>query len=135
MPVFDKHFTLAEARAALPALRRRLLRVQEMLAEVRRSQGDGDGVQVVVLRGNGKGPILSGDGGHKEERKREAQRLIEGIAEEGIQIKDLERGLVDFPHFLGGDPAHEVYLCWHLGEDTIAYWHEIEAGYGGRTPL
>ncbi len=133
MSVFEKHFTLTEARAALPALRRRLLRVQEMLAEVRRSQGEG--AQVVVLRGDGKGPILAGDGGRKEDRKREAQRLIEEIAEEGIQIKDLERGLVDFPHFLDGDPAHEVFLCWHLGEDTIGFWHEIEAGYGGRTPL
>lgn len=133
MSVFEKHFTLTEARAALPALRRRLLRVQEMLAEVRRSQGEG--AQVVVLRGDGKGPILAGDEGRKEDRKREAQRLIEEIAEEGIQIKDLERGLVDFPHFLDGDPAHEVFLCWHLGEDTIGFWHEIEAGYGGRTLL
>lgn len=131
MPIFGKHFTVVEARASLPALRRRLLRVQELLAEARRAQSVNGAAQTVVMRGNGKGPILSGTGKSKEE----AQRLIEGIAEEGIQIKDLERGLVDFPHFLQGDSSHEVFLCWHLGEDTIGYWHEIEAGFGGRTPL
>jgi len=131
MPIFHKHFTIAEARATLPALRRSLLRVQELLAEARRAQSSEGANQTVVMRGNGKGPILSGVGKPKEE----AQKLIEEIAEEGIQIKDLERGLVDFPHFLNNDPAHEVYLCWHLGEDTIEYWHEIEAGIAGRTRL
>ena len=131
MATFRKHFTLAEARAALPALRRRLLRIQELLAEARRAQTAQGAAPTLVLRGNGKGPILSGAGRAKEE----AQRLIEGIADGGIQIKDLERGLVDFPHFLGGDPAREVFLCWHLGEDTIEYWHDIDAGFAGRTRL
>ncbi len=131
MPIFAKHFTLPEARAALPALRRRLLRIAALLAEVRRAQETAGGAQIVVMRGNGKGPILSGVGKQKEE----AQRLIEEIADEGIQIKDLERGLVDFPYFLYGDPTREVFLCWHLGEDTIAWWHEIEAGIAGRLPL
>lgn len=131
MPIFPKHFTLAEARAALPALRRRLLRIGEVLAEARRATELPGAEQVVILRGNGKGPIVSGAGRWKGE----AQRLIEKIVDEGIQIKDLERGLVDFPHFLGGDPAREVFLCWHLGEDTIEHWHEIDAGIAGRNPL
>jgi len=129
--IFPKHFTLAEARAALPALRRRLLRIGELLAEARRAPDAPGPSHVVILRGNGKGPIVSGAGRWKEE----AQRLIEEVADEGIQVKDLERGLVDFPHFLGGDPAREVFLCWHLGEDTIEFWHEIDAGIAGRRPL
>lgn len=131
MAIFPKHFTLAEARAALPALRRRLLRIGELLAEARRAPDAPGPSHVVILRGNGKGPIVSGAGRWKEE----AQRLIEEVADEGIQVKDLERGLVDFPHFLGGDPAREVFLCWHLGEDTIEFWHEIDAGIAGRRPL
>ena len=131
MPVFSKHFTVPEARAALPSLRRRLLRIQELLAEARRAQASEGAVSTMILRGNGKGPVLTGSGNAKQE----AQRLIEEIAGEGIQIKDLERGLVDFPYFLYGDPTREVFLCWHLGEDTIEYWHEIEAGFGGRLPL
>lgn len=131
MPLFAKHFTLPEARAALPALRRRLLRIADLLAEIRRAQATEGAGQTIVMRGNGKGPILFGAGKQKEE----AQRLIKEIADEGIQIKDLERGLVDFPYFLYGDPSREVFLCWHLGEDTIGYWHEIEAGIAGRMPL
>lgn len=125
MPQFDKHFTLAQARAALPDLRRRLRRLQDLLAELRTTQA------TTVLRGNGKGPVLTGTGGKKDE----AQRLIEAIAADGIQLKEVQRGLVDFPHFLDGDPTHEVFLCWHLGEDTIEFWHEIEAGFAGREPL
>lgn len=131
MAHFTTHFTLAEARAALPALRRRLLRIQDLLAEARRAQEAEGAARSLVLRGNGHGPVLSGAGRFREQ----AQRLIEEIAAEGIQIKDLERGLVDFPHFLGGAPAREVFLCWHLGEDTITDWHEVEAGYAGRRPL
>ena len=131
MPMFAKHFTLPQARATLPGLRRRLLRIGELLAEIRRAQDVAGGVRTIVMRGNGKGPILTGVGKQKEE----AQRLIEEIADEGIQIKDLERGLVDFPHFLYGDPTREVFLCWHLGEDSIEWWHEIEAGIAGRLRL
>ncbi len=131
MAQFSTHFTVAEARAALPALRRRLLRVQELLAEARRAQEAEGAAPPIVLRGNGSGPILTGAGRFQQQ----AQQLVKDIAGEGIQIKDLERGLVDFPHFLSADPAHEVFLCWHLGEDTITTWHEIEAGYAGRRSL
>ena len=47
-------------------------------------------------------------------------------------LRDLDRGLVDFPAILEG---REVYLCWERGEDEIAWWHDLEAGYGGRQPL
>ena len=47
-------------------------------------------------------------------------------------IRDLERGLVDFPALIDG---REVYLCWQLGETDIAFWHELETGFGSRRPL
>lgn len=134
MPIFEKHFTVAEARSTLPDLRRKLLRIQDLLAEIKAHQERRGAQAPIILRGNGKGPLITQvpDGNKK---KKLAQQLIEGIAESGIQIKDLQRGLVDFPHFFDGDQDREVFLCWHLGEDTIEYWHEIEAGYGGRQPL
>jgi hypothetical protein len=131
MSVYKKHFTITEARASLPELRRKLLRINDLIAEIRKKQEEEGSALMTIVRGNGKGPILSGVGHQKEE----AQRLIEGIADDGIQIKDLQRGLVDFPHFLNGDSTREVLLCWHLGEDTIEFWHEIEAGYAGRQPI
>lgn len=133
MAMFKKHFTVAEARAVLPEVRRQILRIQDLLAEIRARQDvEGQGPPV-ILRGNGKGPIITE--APENDQKQEAQRLIESIADRGIQIKDLQSGLIDFPHFLYGNPSREVFLCWHLGEDTINFWHEIEAGYAGRQPL
>ena len=47
-------------------------------------------------------------------------------------VRDIDRGLIDFPAILDG---REAYLCWELGEAGIGYWHDLEAGYGGRQPL
>ena len=65
----------------------------------------------------------------------EAYRLylaIEGIRELGVLLKDLDMGLLDFPHERDG---RVVFLCWHPPEERVGYWHEIEAGYPGRQPL
>ena len=50
----------------------------------------------------------------------------------GIVIRDVDRGLIDFPAIRDGE---EVYLCWELGEDSVEYWHDLESGYGGRRQL
>jgi len=50
----------------------------------------------------------------------------------GVLVKDLERGLLDFPHWREG---REVYLCWEYGEARIDYWHDTDSGYSGRQPL
>lgn len=49
-----------------------------------------------------------------------------------IQIKDLDRGLVDFPAIVSG---REVFLCWEKGEQDIEFWHDLDSGYSGREPL
>jgi len=64
-----------------------------------------------------------------------AQTFSRGLARleaMGVVLKDVERGLLDFPHWRAG---REVYLCWKLGERRIEYWHDIDAGYTGRQPL
>ena len=58
--------------------------------------------------------------------------LMSQIRDMGVLVKDLDKGLCDFP-FMKEDRV--VYLCWHLGEDAIGYWHDVEAGFGGREPL
>ena len=73
-------------------------------------------------------------------RKRECRvRLLadlDGVLREfqrrEIQIKDIERGLVDFPAIIGGK---EVFLCWEQDEEDIEFWHELDAGYAGRERL
>jgi hypothetical protein len=58
--------------------------------------------------------------------------LTSEICAEGCEIKDLHKGLVDFPTIWEG---REVFLCWQLGEPEVNFWHEIDAGFAGRQPL
>ena len=58
--------------------------------------------------------------------------LLRQVKEMGVHIKDVDKGLCDFPYMRNGKV---VYLCWHLGEDSITTWHDIEAGFAGREPL
>jgi hypothetical protein len=57
---------------------------------------------------------------------------IEELQELGVLVKDLDRGLVDFPCVHRG---RELLLCWQLGEDEVGYWHGLEDGFAGRRPL
>lgn len=55
--------------------------------------------------------------------------LLHQIHDMGIQVKDLTIGLIDF---VALHDDREIYLCWKVGEDSIQFWHEIEAGFSGR---
>lgn len=57
---------------------------------------------------------------------------LQQVRDLGVILKDVDKGLCDFPHMKGG---RVVYLCWMLGEETIGFWHDIESGFGGREPL
>ncbi|MBI3871757.1 MAG: DUF2203 domain-containing protein [candidate division Zixibacteria bacterium] len=59
-------------------------------------------------------------------------RLTAALEEKGIFVKDIDNGLVDFPHLRDNE---EVFLCWRIGEKTVAYWHDLESGFRGRQPL
>ncbi|HET6657643.1 MAG TPA: DUF2203 domain-containing protein [Gaiellaceae bacterium] len=89
--------------------------------------------------------VAGNGGGLDPSRVQDAQDAVEEVANEigllvadleaaGVQVKDLDRGLVDFPaqHPESGDL---VLLCWHLGEDRVAFWHGLEEGFAGRKPL
>jgi hypothetical protein len=60
------------------------------------------------------------------------QAVLLEFQQREIQIKDLERGLLDFPAIIGGK---EVFLCWEQDEEDIEYWHDLDAGYAGREHL
>lgn len=72
-------------------------------------------------------------------KRRRAEALVEQLNDwlaringRGIELKDLDQGLIDFRSDRGG---RIVYLCWRLGEERIAWWHDLDAGFGGRQPL
>jgi hypothetical protein len=68
----------------------------------------------------------------RERALQEARDTLAEMDEIGVQVKDLEKGLLDFPSVMEG---REVLLCWMQGEDGIGYWHTPEDGFAGRKPL
>ncbi len=71
----------------------------------------------------------------KRDLARDEERLqeyVQELSQLGVELKDFERGLIDFPHELDG---RVVYLCWQLGEEDLGFWHELDAGFAGRRPL
>ncbi|MGC8668007.1 MAG: DUF2203 domain-containing protein [Chthonomonadales bacterium] len=127
MPSFRKYFTLEEARAWLPQLRARFQRIHSLYAELHELRAAFEAAQRII-RGNGSSPKKTGF----EARAQELTAILQEIMAAGIEVKDIGRGLVDFPHLMDG---REVFLCWELSEDDIRYWHPIDAGYAGRVPL
>lgn len=67
-----------------------------------------------------------------DEAIREVDGIIEEIQQQGMFIKDLELGLVDFPAVIHGE---DVFLCWKLGEERVEYFHDYQSGYAGRRKL
>jgi hypothetical protein len=127
-------FTLAEAEAMLPQIRDELLAMREHKRQLDAIRED---IAALARRATGNGHARA-TGGAEQERLR-AQSLVdmlnEGLARMsalGVEVKGVDEGLVDWPHEREG---RVVYLCWRLGEGSIAWWHEIEAGFAGRNPL
>lgn len=124
--VHERHFTREEASALLP-------RIKEMLRELRSSKDQLTDTEAHEALSE----AAPGNGGGEEGKQvgaafLEVRRLLGAIEESGIVLRDIDRGLVDFPAVIDG---REVYLCWELGEDDVAYWHDLDSGYRGREPL
>ena len=129
-----RHFTPEEANAALAEVRP----LVERMVEARRAHAAALERQEELeghIRGNGGGipPATLAEAGAEVEREARAlTRLVDEIAVEGAQVKDVDEGLIDFPALRRGET---VLLCWKLGEDEIRYWHGLEDGFAGRRPL
>ena len=123
---FTKHYTRDEARALLPQIREWLATLNRLRAEVERYDQRLSGL-------NAEGQDTGGETVNNWIRALAGmQEILAGFQQRQIFIKDLTRGLVDFPAILGGK---EVFLCWESDEDDIEFWHDLESGYGGREKL
>jgi hypothetical protein len=121
-----RHYTVDQANAALEWVGERLERLRA--ARVQLSDEDARAALGEAAPSNGGGE----PGRVVSEAFLELQRTLGELQAMEVVLRDLERGLVDFPALLEG---REVYLCWEAGESEIGYWHDIDAGYGGRQPL
>ena len=125
MPIH--YFTVEEANAALPALR---AIVAKMLAARQRIVDAQPEVWPVLEKaaGNGGSTLASA----VLEDFEIVQRSVKAIQKMGIELKDINTGLVDF---LAERDGRDVYLCWRYDEPSVAHWHDLETGFSGRQPL
>lgn len=123
----ERIFTLAEASELIPQLRSLLTEAGGEWACMRRLSPE-------IQKARDKVPLDGFAAGGAEYIQAASQllSLLHQVKDMGVYIKDIGRGLCDFPYMRNG---RVVYLCWHLGEDAITYWHDIEAGFAGREPL
>jgi len=123
---FSKHYTLEQARALLPRVREwldELGRHQERLKTLDKRVGN-----LIAAGDDAGGPSVN----HLARTLAECKTVLHRFRSREIQIKDLDRGLLDFPSWREG---REIFLCWEKDEDDIEYWHDLESGYGGRERL
>ena len=123
---FRKHYTREEAQALLPQIREWL----KHLTQVRKWLEDCDAkVQHLFKEGSDVGGELASNW---VKLVAEFQKLTGQFRKREILIKDLDRGLIDFPAIIAG---REVFLCWEQDEEDIEFWHELNTGYAGRERL
>lgn len=124
-----KLFTIQEANALLPSVRSMLAKIQRAHRKLSLFRDEARKASEAAERGGGG--IVDGVAYASVLTELTLQMSdLEGL---GVQLKDFERGLVDFPSLRDG---RVVLLCWQLGEgDELEWWHDVEAGFAGRTPL
>ena len=126
-PAFQKLFSVEEANALLPELKRLLDEARSRRDAMREKAPDLQPIlEAAQSNGGGKKGSEFGVDAYK------LHLAIGRITELGVVLKDLDSGLLDFPHLREG---RVVFLCWHPPEERVRFWHEIEAGYAGRRPL
>jgi hypothetical protein len=124
----ERHYTLEQARAVRGWVSQRVGWIRDARA------------QLVALGGAANDAIATLDdevGGSYPGRAVarplvELSRALGELQQLDIVVRDIDRGLIDFPSLRDGQ---EVYLCWLLDEDEIGFWHYPEAGFAGRQPL
>ncbi|MEZ5351056.1 MAG: DUF2203 domain-containing protein [Bryobacteraceae bacterium] len=128
----SRHFHIDQARKLLPLVARDMQQAIALKEEHELATAQLQAMhQHVAMMG---GVILDRERlmSHRTRREASAGRLkevLDNIHDLGVQIKDLDIGLLDFPTFY---QDREVLLCWRLGEDDIEYWHGVDEGFRGR---
>jgi hypothetical protein len=123
---FKIHYTREEARALLP-------QITVWLDQLAFAKRELDSLDKKLEKALGLGDDLGGTMVNKSIRTlAQMHEILKRFNAREIQIKDLERGLIDFPAFVGGK---EVFLCWEKGEEDIEFWHDLDTGFSGREKL
>jgi len=132
-------FTVEQANRTLPLVRRI---VEDIVREHRRWQEKILELELVTSSAAAPavgGPVATPSDERAAAIERDAMAIARDIdaferelQELGIALKDRRLGLIDFPGEIEG---RRVWLCWRLGEPSVQYWHDLDAGYAGRQPV
>jgi hypothetical protein len=129
-----KCFTVHEANQTLPLVKAIVADIVHTFREVNERRE-----RLTLVKGNRRSEASDPYREEVEQIEQELQRDVERLQEYvdelhalGVEPKNFVMGLVDFPTLIEG---REAYLCWHLQEPEVLYWHELEAGFAGRQPL
>jgi hypothetical protein len=131
----SKTFTLGEAQTVLPVVEALLRRAQTAGARAGELEMEMQVLSQRIFLAGGMHVDVTSAARRRAERDKSVQEAKDTLAEIdaiGVQVKDLEEGLLDFPCIIDG---RTVLLCWKLGEKEIGYWHSPEDGFAGRKPL
>jgi hypothetical protein len=128
-----RYFTIDQANRLLPEL----VPLLEQLRALKRQMdqlGSALAQRQEKARSNGhnRAAELADLAAQIEELVNETNDRVARITALGVELKDIELGLVDFPSLHNN---RRVYLCWKLGEPSVQFWHRIEDGYAGRRPI
>ena len=123
-----KLFTIEEANDLIPILRPKLNRIKNLYEVIGSLRESAAAAAAASAAGGGM------RGGQRYVKTLyEVGKLMTELADTGVELKDHDRGLIDFPSLRNG---RVVLLCWQLDEgDEVLWWHDVEAGFAGRQPL
>ena len=127
LPTMPRYFSISEANEVLKIVRPLMDEIQAIRQKILANQPEA-WPAIEKSAGNGGNKALSA----MVEDFETLDALIHQVLDTGVQIKDVNIGLLDFSALRD---EREVYLCWKYGEEDIAFWHEVDAGYAGRQPI
>ena len=131
----NRTFTLDEAQLLLPVLESLLRRSIEGKQLMEKIEAEFQEVSQRIFLGGGTRVDIARLAVRKAEKEKAMQRVKDALAEidsTGVQVKDLDTGLLDFPCLVNDQV---ILLCWKLGEKQIAHWHGLEEGFKSRKPI
>jgi hypothetical protein len=128
-------FTLSEAEILLPVLESLLRSAMQAKALIEEVDAELEALKSRIFINGGTFVNILAVSKRKDEREKAIQRAKDAVAEidaAGVQVKDLDIGLLDFPCVVGDEI---ILLCWKLGEEGISHWHSTSEGFAGRKPI
>jgi hypothetical protein len=133
--VTKRTFSLDEAHALLPVLESLLRRGMEAKKQVEEIEAEFQELNHRIFLAGGSEIDVVKFGRRRAQSDKALQHLKDCLAEieaTGVQVKDMDTGLLDFPCVVEGET---ILLCWKLGEERITHWHGVEEGFAGRKPV